>query len=662
MEFNVHQLPASPDRNVAYERWVQHRPQLDMVWQFVREQLPHVADARRHDDAGAAPKLSVTLNSVTMFVYMVTMNPEAYGTHVRQLMRGAYTFALEHLVACRNLGIDHASYVAKYIAKPYQPFVHDIMASSEIRSAVNNITAVLENRSFSADRDQYLNAKRVLIGALRNTRLIREVTQMLSMNTTQSVSRSATFHNLFSMYKLLVLIMALVQWICNKSRASDTAVSNMLVLTHPPPGSGPPPVFDHQRVKAELDDVQETLLKATPALAESEPRVARKMQGLVVSLMDNIAQLETAPDTHDVHKVYAFTLVVRSLLDLAMYKLYAWHLAMVPGMVESHPSFVEHYEQFRRLKLSLKKARYASEALLAKTPRTRADYAALFAYVGLAVQTSSELSKALEATKRTSAPSAKVYAVLFECSETATRSMVARIRAFFELADVEEEERPRQTTFKLLGFGAQREASSSTERSMRALNLFFLTGMYRTLDELDRKTPMTLMPLLGDPAVHESHPLVQQTSMFRSHLLDLIMLLHGESVVNYSALLVGARGPGLAEQCKKVLSEAKVLVAAVHKELHRSELGLIFIASSPSQRADDTYPVGANDVLARYIKSSGGGGATPPTKTARRTAEDISNVLFIDAVNNGGNAAFDPVVLARDGTKASWSRSFIAAS
>lgn len=667
MEFNVQQLPASPDRNVVYERWVQHRPQLDMVWQFVREQLPHVEERPRAAATGA-PKLSVTLNSVTMFMYMVTMNPEAYGTHVRQLMRGAYTFALEHLVACRNLGIDPTSYVSKYISRPYQPFVHDIMSSSEIRSAVSNITAVLENRSFTAEKDHYIHAKRVLIGALRNTRLIREVTQMLSMNTTESVSRSATFHNLFSMYKLLVLLIGLVEWICGNSRATDVAVEGMLEMRG---GSGsstrssqPPPV-DQQRMKAQLTEMQTALFKFVPALAESEPAVGRKMQSLFASVVSNIAQFTAAPDTHDVHKVHAFTLVLRTLLDLAMYKLYAWHLLTVPRLVDAHHTFMEHYQQFRRLKLSLKKARYASETLLAKTPRTRADYAALFAYMSLTIQTSSALST--ESEKLIASQSADVVGgVLFECSTQATDLMVGRIKAFFDMVPADEEQPTQQTKFKLLGFGATSGPSSSTERSMRAINLFFLSGMYRTLDELDRKTPMTLMPLLGGAdSAQESHPLVQQTSMFRSHLLDLIMLLHGENVVNYSALLVsGARKSTLAEQCKKVLSEAKVLVAAVHQELNRSDLGLIFIASSRSHRpADDLYPVGSNDVLARYINTSAGGGAPPPTtNAARKTAEEISNVLFIDAVNNGGNSAFDPVVVARNGGGVNWNPAFISSS
>jgi hypothetical protein len=253
-----------------------------------------------------------------------------------------------------------------------------------------------------------------------------------------------------------------------------------------------------------------------------------------------------------------------------------------------------------------------------------------------------------------------VGGVLFECTAQATDLMVGRIAAFFELVPADEEEQPAQTKFKLLAFGAASGPSSSTERSMRAINLFFLTGLYRTLDELDRKTPMTLMPLLGGAdSAHESHPLVQQTSMFRSHLLDLIMLLHGENVVNYSALLVsGARKSSLAEQCKKVLSEAKVLVAAVHQELNRSDLGLIFIASSRSQRpGDDMYPVGANDVLARYIKT----GAATTANTARKTAEEISSVLFIDAVNNGGNSAFDPVVVARN-TGVNWNPAFISSA
>jgi hypothetical protein len=124
--------------------------------------------------------------------------------------------------------------------------------------------------------------------------------------------------------------------------------------------------------------------------------VGRKMQSLFASIVGNVAQFTAAPDTHDVHKVHAFTLVLRTLLDLAMYKLYAWHLLTVPLLVDAHHEFMEHYQQFRRLKLSLKKARYASESLLAKTPRTRADYAALFAYMSLTIQASSALSTEIE--------------------------------------------------------------------------------------------------------------------------------------------------------------------------------------------------------------------------------------------------------------------------
>jgi hypothetical protein len=657
MEFEVRHLPANPRENVVYEKWRNHRPSVDMIWKYVEEHIPRVVE-RKGVTASRVPKHAVVLNTVTMFIYMVTMNPSAHGTHVRRLVRGAYSFALEHVLARRALGVDPATYVSRFVSGTYGPLVHDILVSAEVDSAVHMMSGAMQERTM--DETQYLRAKRVLIGALRDTTLIREVTRMLSENTLTSVSRDVRFNNLFGMYKLLVLILALVDWICSGSQSSIVNVDGLFVPFDGGSGSGRGATFSYPVMKAKIQTMCETSMQFVPMLREKCPKLQNKFRSLFATLLRNLSHipLNSSVATQKSQRAHNFTLVLRALYDVALYYLYAWYTlklidleALGAGRTNAH---AEVYGLFRNLKLSLKRARFATEAILASRANTRMQFVSLYVYMVLTARMVDVLHDEISSATKTPSHDAQrtVVGVLFDLSPAVRRNMGQCSSEFF--SDMPSEGAEPPMTLQLMSFGSALQRSS-TETSLRVLNTFFLTGLYRTLDELDQRTQMTLLPLLSTHGQKSSHPLVQQTSQFRSHLLDLILILRKESVVNYSALEVTQMSAtrSLPDQCAVVQSEAKTLIDAVHAEFNKSDVGLVFIACSPIRRdASDVYPVGSTDLLARHMKAS----KTGPDEHAQ--AQRMSDMLFLDAVRRG-DVGYDPV-MPRNAAPAQWDPSFIA--
>ena len=102
-QMDLSRLPPDPASNVAFERWHEQRVKNDVVWAYVRGHLPP-----EHKSAPSrfGRRLNMVLNSATLYLYMVTLNPSAYGTHVRKLLRGAVQFATHHVLARSTLGAD----------------------------------------------------------------------------------------------------------------------------------------------------------------------------------------------------------------------------------------------------------------------------------------------------------------------------------------------------------------------------------------------------------------------------------------------------------------------------------------------------------------------------------------------------------------------------
>jgi hypothetical protein len=289
-QMDLTEIPHDPKRNVLYEQWARERSPTDIVWEYIKSHLPG-ADAmaikpggayynrdKRYDNdfdsdyaaAGAVGKrrkydnndnnnnnkkkynnndndndketepFHMVLNSMTMYAYMVAMNPSAYGTHVRTLLSGAYQYALTHALIVQSLGMDADTYVDTHITRAHRPYVRDVLSREKVMSAVLDFNAA------EKDTQDYRNAKIALVRALESTRLAREVKSSLERNTMDTESETP-FKNLFGMYKALVILLAMVKLIQVDAHGVVKARTKGLTVykVPPPPGSTPPGGIGH---------------------------------------------------------------------------------------------------------------------------------------------------------------------------------------------------------------------------------------------------------------------------------------------------------------------------------------------------------------------------------------------------------------------------------
>ena len=242
-------LPRDPKKNVLYEQWARERSPTDIVWEYVKSHLPG-ADVQPIKPGGAyynrdnnnnnnnnnnnknnnydTEPFHMVLNSMTMYAYMVAMNPSAYGTHVRTLLSGAYQYALTHALIVQSLGIDADTYVDTHITQTHRPYVRDVLSREKVMSAV------LDFNSAEKDTPEYRSSKIALIRALESTRLAREVKSSLDRNTMDTEDETP-FKNLFGMYKALVILLAMVKLVqVDTHRSGDSNELEVCPLPTPP--------------------------------------------------------------------------------------------------------------------------------------------------------------------------------------------------------------------------------------------------------------------------------------------------------------------------------------------------------------------------------------------------------------------------------------------
>lgn len=301
-QMDLTEIPHDPKRNVLYEQWARERSPTDIVWEYIKSHLPganvpaikpggayyndfdsdyamgvvknnknnkknnnnndfdsdygigvvkknnNSSTSKKKYDNNASDKgpepFHMVLNSMTMYAYMVAMNPSAYGTHVRTLLSGAYQYALTHALIVQSLGMDADTYVDTHITRAHRPYVRDVLSREKVMSAVLDFNAA------EKDTPDYRNAKIALVRALESTRLAREVKSSLERNTMDTESETP-FKNLFGMYKALVILLAMVKLIQVDAHGVVKArTKGLRVYTAPPPpGSTParrtPAIIDH---------------------------------------------------------------------------------------------------------------------------------------------------------------------------------------------------------------------------------------------------------------------------------------------------------------------------------------------------------------------------------------------------------------------------------
>jgi hypothetical protein len=296
-QMDLTELPHDPKKNVLYEQWASERSPTDIVWAYVRSHLPG-ANAmaikpgsayytRDNDNNNNRDNNSnnnnepdpfhMVLNSMTMYAYMVAMNPSAYGTHVRTLLSGAYQYALTHALIVQSLGIDADTYVDTHITRNHRPYVRDVLSRDKVMSAV------VDFNSAEKDTPDYKRAKLALVRALESTRLAKEVKSVLERSTMDTESETP-FKNLFGMYKALVILLAMVKLIqVDSYHVADT---ERLMVYKPPappdapalPGLAPSPMGEAKDVISELGRWDTRTMHDRELLYHYAPKLGAKVR------------------------------------------------------------------------------------------------------------------------------------------------------------------------------------------------------------------------------------------------------------------------------------------------------------------------------------------------------------------------------------------------
>ena len=221
-QLDLSRLPPDPASNVAFERWHEQRAKNDVVWAYIRGHLPPDQKEQTVAPHRNGRRLNMALNSTTLYLYMVTLNPSAYGTHVRKLLRGAVQFAVHHVLARATLGADPATYASEHVEPILQPYVRSVLAAPGIEVQVQ--TLVDESTEHT---DAYARAKVALLQTLERTRLVRDVRSILNANSVDTSTRDKLFASLFSMYKLVTLIRSAALFLNNASGGQSSGVEKL---------------------------------------------------------------------------------------------------------------------------------------------------------------------------------------------------------------------------------------------------------------------------------------------------------------------------------------------------------------------------------------------------------------------------------------------------
>jgi hypothetical protein len=268
-------VPASPASNVSYERWLGYREgKSDLVWEFVRARIPaERVQAARKRGVGEH-RLMLALNSMTMFVYLVTMNPRAYGTLARRLIKGAYAFVMRHIVACDLFGMSTKplEYLDTFVVDPrFKKWLEGPLSDAQIRHAVLAVYRAETETSGPRRSEPHagVHSARVLaVNRLRETPLMRKVAELVRGNSMDSAARDdARFGELLDAYKLAVLVHAVAGWVASESRGDDEPAV---------------PITDLRRVCDEL-------CAASPYVRSQCPKLAQKLVACVQIARDSVA-------------------------------------------------------------------------------------------------------------------------------------------------------------------------------------------------------------------------------------------------------------------------------------------------------------------------------------------------------------------------------------
>lgn len=638
-QIELSKLAPDPDRHVPLERWVASRPKEDIVWEYLQSTLRLTLrmppSATVSDD-----RMRMELNSVTLYVYLVTMNPSAYGTHVRTLMQGAFQYALHHLLVAKRLGRSAEEYVRTFIAPRHQSLVSGVLSSAEVGRCLEAMLDAMDD-----NRDQGA-AKLALIHALDKTPFIQTVTSMLQRNTVHVDRRDPNFAYVFGLYKTLALIRCMCRWVAMSSRHGGSKASSIVKYTEL---VGLVDRVDGE-TRRELSHVGQD--EGSP-LGEVSQRASSKLLRDLRAAADILAKLggyTLGPSASYTERVYLVRLLSEALYAIGLYYArlhFASSITNAARPVGNQSSAVltakfaikyrASLERFESVKHLLSAEVDAVSRLLGGSSPRAEDISGVLRGI-LRLRMLGGLERRLFQNVHAAPGTALSVLKTTPLVETPVAWTAANNALWDWHAKASERaatlgyDPSRGSTLRidLSKFGESRfgaHGESRTESTIGFIDLFFLTGLYRTLDELDGKVGGIIFDtgrdtdgrlvatprqrrhsLFGDErdAAADRERLERRSvrvdyrtkiSELRTELVLLLEIMRNGAQLGVSTALNGEATRSKPEQAYLVRNACHALTHVLKRALSQSTVGLVFSVCSNMRGPDDDAKLGGQREL-----------------------------------------------------------------
>ena len=577
-QMDLSRLPPDPASNVAFERWHEQRVKNDVVWAYVRGHLPP-----EHKSAPSrfGRRLNMVLNSATLYLYMVTLNPSAYGTHVRKLLRGAVQFATHHVLARSTLGADADAYVAEHVEPVLQAHVRGLLAAPGIEAQVH---ALVDESGEHGEA--YHRAKAALLATLERTRLVRDVRSILDRNSIDTDTRDGLFASLFSMYKLVILIRAMARFVGQSSTDAAASADELEraaagLLAAAEAHSGPGRDVAKRAARKLLKGVRD--LKAMRTVSDAGRGVVAKLTENTVLVMYHltmahvrtqlVAQLteEVAPETKNPTEGATSAFHARRALQL--HREYKQCAATVKALVA------------RALRM-LRSARFSA------SPTGSVAQALGFMYLRIyATRVYANLKKnhggMTDALKG-------VMESLKTTSEKAFTQAAERVREYKAHASAELGREPY--AMNIADFG-KAQPHHRTPNTIAMIDTFLLTGVLRTLHELDKTITVVVFELAAKRKAKPPPPAyVRAIGELREALVQFIM--ERRSSVSLRVSDAASTRLRVSELGTILVQHANNALRLIMDRIYETPLGVAFACSASSIAVQaDARPYGVTSAF-----------------------------------------------------------------
>lgn len=507
-QMDMSRLPPDPASNIAFERWHEQRVQNDVVWAYVRGHLPP-EDLEAPGKGGR--RLNMVLNSATLYLYMVTLNPSAYGTHVRKLLRGAVQFAVHHVLARATLGTDAEAYVTEHVEPVLQAHVRGVLAAPGIET---HVQALIDE---SAEHGEaYGRAKAALLRTLERTRLVRDVRTILDRNSIDTDTRDGLFASLFSMYKLVSLVRVVARFVADSS--TDAGAETGLL---------------ERAAAAVLAGSEELAGPAQDLMVRNARKIVKGIREFhttrTVSGASHVAAVVSKQTEHLLLSTHHLTMLhVRAQL---VAEAAAAHAApMTKNAKPSHgarSAFVAR--RLLQLHREYKQCAATIKALVARGLRMLRSSRFSLSATGSIAQALAFMSTRMAATQmyadsRKPDSPAGIKEFLKELGvsrEAHLAASVARVKAYEGAAGAELGREP--FALNIADFGKQ-PIDHRTPNTIAMLDTFLLSGVLRTLHTLDKSITLVVFELVAKNKAKPAPPrYVRAISDLRETLVQFIM-------------------------------------------------------------------------------------------------------------------------------------------